>query len=109
MYYIMNQKLTKIIGALDLTGGRTADDWFMTDEIHEEIASEDSAQTDDVSVSEVTRGNNKGWNSYVTLTIPKTSQWFKELTTTGNHLLHEFEGRTQCYRITDVTIESTAY
>lgn len=109
MYYIMNGKLNKIIGTMSLNGGHTAMDWFMTDEIHEEIASEDSSQADDTSVSEVTRGNNKGWNSYVTLTIPKTSQYFTELTTTGNHLLHDFEGKTQCYRITDVTIESTGF
>lgn len=109
MYYIMNNALSKVIGTLDLTGGKDAKNWFMTDEIHEELASEDSQASDSVSVSEVTSGNNKGWNSYVTLTIPKTSSYFNELTTTGNHVLHQFEDHLQCYRITDVEIDSTGY
>lgn len=105
MYYVFNNALDKIISTATPVGGHSQSDWFVNDEIHTEIASEDSTSDDDTSVSEILNGNSKEWNSYVTMDVPRPSSLYP-IMETGVHLVHRnADGYLHCYRVSEVEVD----
>lgn len=105
MYYVFNNALDKIISTATPIGGHLQSDWFVNDEIHTELASEDTTDADDTSVSEILNGNSKAWNSYVTMDVPRASSLYA-LMEAGVHLVHEnADGFLHCYRVSEVDVD----